>query len=70
MDILFNRMRMYERRTKRGLTISQAASIAGCKTGAWHEWELGLDLPSDWWLDRIAFALRCTPNELMLVETV
>lgn len=44
-------------RLRRGLSKSDAAKLIYCTNEAYYAFESGREVPSDWWLGRIARAL-------------
>lgn len=56
---------LFRRRNQLQYSTYKAAQIAGCSPEAWHAWETGEDVPSQFQVRKIAMALLCHVDELM-----
>ncbi|MBI3929878.1 MAG: helix-turn-helix transcriptional regulator [Armatimonadetes bacterium] len=57
--------RLYDLRTRWGLSASQAAHRVGCSVSSIFNWEAGVEMPPARFLRRLAETYRVTVEELL-----
>lgn len=65
-NIAFDAAQLQKLRQRRKLTKEGVALIAYCEDSAYEAWENGDEVPSPFWLNRLAMALRCKVEDFRM----